>query len=269
MSADFGPCAPWNPIWTCDVSAQSPTATGVAVSAATSIVWALSGRQFGTCTTTLRPCRRTCYDDGWWTRYGLPWGAGYAGTGYDYGTSYGAGFWFDLSCGSCSGGCSCSEVSEVVLPSPVNSIISVKMDGTPMATGAYRVDNNRFLVRTDGHRWPRCNNLSKNDTQPGTWSVTAAYGQDVPVAGQLAVGEMACEILKAMAGEDCTLPAGITALTRQGVSISFPNIGELFAKGRTGLYLVDAFVTTVNPFSLPTRSRVYSVDRPMHRRAGT
>jgi hypothetical protein len=268
MSADFGPCSSWDPIWICDVSAKSPTATGRAVAAATSIVWTLSGRQFGTCTTTLRPCRRTCYDDGWWNRYGMPWSAGYAGSGWAYGGGY-YGLWFDLSCGSCSGGCSCSEVSEVVLPSPVSSIVRVMMDGTPMATGAYRVDNNRFLVRTDGQRWPRCNNLSLNDTQPGTWSVTAAYGQDVPVAGQFAVGEMACEILKAMDGEDCRLPAGIQALTRQGVSISYPDIGSLFRKGRTGLYLVDAFITTVNPSGLASRSRVYSVDRLISRRAGT
>lgn len=268
MSASFGPCAPWDPVWICDVSAESPTATGIAAEAATSIVWALSGRQFGTCTTTLRPCRRTCYNDGWWTQYGLPWSNISAGRGYDYGTGY-FGFWFDLSCGSCSGGCSCSEVSEVVLPSPVNSIVRVMMDGTPMATGSYRVDNNRFLVRTDGLRWPRCNDLSKDDTQPGTWSVTAAYGQDVPMAGRLAVGEMACEILKAMSGEDCRLPAGIQALTRQGVSISYPEVGELFNKGRTGLYLVDAFITTVNPARLTTRSRVYSVDRPISRRTNT
>jgi hypothetical protein len=239
------------------------------VAAATSLVWALSGRQFGTCTTTLRPCRKNCYDGGWWNQYGPPWTSGYAGLGYNYGTGFGYGLWFDLSCGSCSGGCSCTEISEVVLPSPVSSIITVKMDGTPMATGAYRVDNNRFLVRTDGQRWPRCNDLSKNDTQPGTWSVTAAYGQDVPVAGQLAVGEMACQILRAMSGEDCNLPPGIQSLTRQGVSVSFPNVGELFAKGRTGLYLVDSFVTSVNPSKLSSRSRVYSVDHPLSRRAGT
>jgi hypothetical protein len=268
VSADFGPCAPWDPIWICDVSAESPAATGQAVEAATSIVWALSGRQFGTCTTTLRPCRRTCYDDGWWSRYGLPWSTSTAGTGYDYGTGY-FGFWFDLSCGSCSGGCSCSEVPEVVLPSPVSSIVRVMMDGTPMATGSYRVDNNRLLVRTDGQRWPRCNNMVKDDTQPGTWSVTAAYGQDVPVAGQLAVGEMACQILKAMRGEDCLLPAGVQQLTRQGVSVSFPNVGELFKQGRTGLYLVDAFVSTVNPSGMSARSRAYSVDRPIHRRTNT
>jgi hypothetical protein len=267
MPSNFGPCSAWAPVWPCDISAESPTATGRAAMSATEILWAMSGRQFGTCEVTLRPCRRTCYGDGWWSSYGGPWEAGYAG---DYNYPYA---WLDLglSCGACSGGCSCTEISEVILPSPVSQIISVMMDGTPMATGgaAYRVDNNRLLVRTDGQKWPLCNDLSKADTEPGTWSVTAAYGKDVPVSGQLAVGEMACEILRAMRGNDCRLPAGIQQIARQGITISFPEVGALFRDGRTGLYLVDSFLAAVNPDQLRSRSRVYSVDRTAQRRAGT
>lgn len=264
----FGPCSAWTPIWTCDVSAKSPTATGYAAQSATEIVWAMSGRQYGLCEVTLRPCRRSCYDDGWWGIFGQPWTTSYYGAGYSYG-GFGPGYWFDLSCGSCAGGCSCSEVPEVVLPAPVSSIVRVKMDGTPMATGSYRVDDNRLLVRTDGQRWPRCNNMTLDDSQPGTWSVTALFGQDVPVSGQLAVGEMACEILRAMDGEDCRLPAGVQSLVRQGVEINFPEVGTLIRDGITGLYLVDQFIAAVNPSHLRARSRVYSVDRRPPRRAGT
>jgi hypothetical protein len=56
---------------------------------------------------------------------------------------------------------------------------------------------------------------------------------------------------------------------RQGVTISFPDVGELFEKGRTGLYLVDAFIATWNPNNLRSRSRVYRVDSPTVRRPGT
>lgn len=269
MTDAFGPCSPWTPIWMCDVSTQSPTATGNAVAAATGIVWAMSGRQFGLCTTTLRPCRRNCFDDAWWGMYGSSWSSAYYGSGYSYGGLASPGFWFDLSCGSCSGGCSCTEVSEVVLPSPVSSIVSVMMDGTPMATGAYRVDDNRLLVRTDGQRWPRCNDLTKADTQAGTWSVTATYGRDVPVAGQLAVGELACEILKAMDGQDCRLPAGVTQLVRQGVSVTVPTVGTLIKEGITGLYFTDQFIASVNPAKLKRASRTYSVDHKPPRRVGT
>lgn len=262
MTADFGPCADWPVRWICDVSTESPTATGAAVTAATYVLWALSGRQFGTCTTTLRPCREECYDDTWWSMYGTPWTSfwDYSGSSYP---------WFSLGCGACRGTCSCTQLSEVKLPSPVQSITVVKLDGVAAATGTYRLDNNRLLVRTDGQAWPRCNDLTKDDTQPGTWSVTAVYGQPVPKMAEVAMGELACEIIKAMNGEECRLPAGVTQLTRQGVSISIPDIGDLFRDGKTGLYLVDMFLTAANPHKIVQRGRVYSPDRIIHRRAGT
>lgn len=264
MSADFGPCEDWPVQWVCDVADYDPSMTAVAVSAATRIVWALSGRRFGTCTVTLRPCAQGCYDA--WPFGWLPWSwSTYSNLDASWTTSWA----LEYACAECRGTCSCAAVSEVVLPSPVSRIVQVTVDGSPMVTGAYRVDDNRKLVRTDGGRWPRCNNLNLDDSQPGTWSVTAAFGEDVPVTGKLAVGEMACEILKAMNGQDCRLPPGVTQLVRQGVTISIPDIGEIMQHGRTGLYLVDAFIITENPKKLATRSRVYGVDRITPRRAGT
>lgn len=265
MTLDVGPCDPWPVRWVCDVSAESPSATGYAVSMATRVLWSLTGRQFGTCTTTLRPCRTDC-TEGWpgggWDMWSMP-------TTYGYGYLDGM-YWYPLGCGGCNtGACGCDTVSETRLPDGVSSIVQVKVDGSPLATGAYRVDNNRLLVRTDGQAWPRCNNLSKNDTQTGTWSVTAVYGQEVPDGGKVAAGELACEILKAMRGEECRLPAGVTQLVRQGVTISVPDFGDILMHGRTGLYLCDMFIMSENPKHLRQRGRVYSVDRPTQRRAGT
>lgn len=263
MSLDVGPCSDWPAYWTCDVSTASPALTGYAVSMATRVLWGLSGRRFGTCTVKLRPCRRECY--GTW-----PWGwsqwDGYTpGSWIDSSYRY----WFPLGCGGCTSGCSCSEVSEALLPDAVSSIVEVKVDGTPLVTGAYRVDNNRLLVRTDGQRWPYCNDLNKDDTQTGTWSVTAAYGEDVPVSARMAMGELACEIVKAGQGQDCRLPPGVTQLSRQGVNITIPDFGDLFKDGRTGLYLVDMFLASENPDRLKQRARVYSVDHPSFRRTNT
>lgn len=263
MAADFGPCEDWPVEWTCDLSSYSPALTGYAVTAATRVLWALSGRRFGTCSVTLRPCRRDCYDT-WpwgWTEWDTTAIGSSVWSGYRY--------WVPLGCGSCTAGCSCAEVSETVLPHPVNRITQVKVDGTPLVTGAYRVDNNRLLVRTDGGQWPYCNDLSKNDTEPGTWSVTALYGYDVPVSARLAMGELACEISKAGSGEDCRLPAGVVSLARQGVTIQFPDVGQLLKDGRTGLYLVDLFLASENPDGLKQRGKFYSIDSPQPRRAGT
>lgn len=263
MTAEFGPCADWPVQWICDVPVEQAAVTGLAVSTATELLWNLSGQRFGLCTVTLRPCRRDCAS-GLPDDFGPPWTA----SSWPRPALIG-GLWFNLICGGCAGSCSCSDVSEFVLPAPVHEIVEIKLDGTPMVSGAYRLDNNRIVVRTDGGRWPRCNDLSLDDTEESTWSVTAAFGEVVPEGGILAMGALVCEILRAIGGEDCKLPAGVQQLVRQGVTISYPDVGELFRQGRTGLYLVDAFLAAWNPYGLRQRSRVYRVDRPTVRRAGT
>lgn len=261
-----GPCLDWDYQPTCDLSGADPAVLALAVTSATQTLWALTGMRFGLCEVTLRPCRRDCASQPWppgdsWSLW--PWVGSYPQPALI------SGQWFNLGCGSCSGDCSCSVVSEFVLPAPVSRIVEIKLDGTPMATGSYRLDNNRIVVRTDGGLWPFCNDLSMDDTEPGTWSVTAEYGEPVPDGAALAMGQLVCEIVRAASGNDCNLPAGVTQLIRQGVTIQYPDVGQLFRLGRTGLYLVDMFVSTWNPYNLRQRSRVYSVDRPQVRRTGT
>lgn len=258
-----GPCASWDAVWTCDVSCESPTVTAQAVELATEVVWALSGRQFGLCEVTLRPCRRECTD--------FPWPSGgyseWAGTTW-ISPALISGQWFNVICGRCTRGCSCSSISEVLLPAPVHDVVQVKIDGVVVTGSDYRLDDNRILVLLNGD-WPTCNDLALADTEPNTWSVTARYGLEVPAGGAWAVGELACELIRARNGEDCRLPRNVTQLVRQGVTIQFPDVRELMREGLTGLYLVDQFVTTWNPSHLRRRSGTYSVDQPPARRAGS
>lgn len=258
-----GPCADWPVQWTCELSTLNPAVTGIAVSMATETLWALTGMRFGLCEVTLRPCRDDCGGGGFYDDFGPPWTAQYWPQPALIG-----GLWFNLTCGSCSSGCSCSRVPEVRLPAPVYDITEVVIDGTVLASSAYRLDNNRLLVRTDGGDWPRCNDLSA-DSGAGTWSVTARFGEPLPDGAELAMGQLACEIAKAADGGDCKLPAGLQQLVRQGVTISYPDVGELLRNGRTGLYLVDMFVATWNPAGLRQRSRVYRVDAPTVRKPGS
>lgn len=264
MTTEFGPCTTWPTKWPCDISCESPSATGTAAAFATEVVWALSGRQFGTCDVTFRPCRRSCMEAPWlgaWTEWP-------GSTGWPHPALVG-GQWFNLICGGCAGDCSCSSISEVLMPSPVDHIVEIKVDGSILVTGSYRLDNNRLLVRTDGQDWPSCNDLSLNDTEPDTWSVTAAFGRSVPESGSWAVGELACELMKAMRGEDCRLPHNVTQLVRQGVMLNYADPVELFTMGRTGLYLADMFIAAFNRNHLTGRARVYDVDGPRVRRSGT
>lgn len=265
LTTSVGPCEPWPVRWLCDVSCESAAVTGQAVRFATEVAWALSGRQFGLCTATLRPCRRECLDWSWPTL--SAWSEWTYG-GYPYPALVG-GVWFNLACGACPDTCSCTTLSQVVLPNPVHSIVEVKVDGAPLVTGAYRLDNGRYLVRVDGNEWPECNDLSKNDSQVGTWSVMARLGLDVPESGAWAVGELACQYIQARNGGDCRLPRSVTQLVRQGVTIQLADSVDLLREGLTGLHLVDIFVRTWNPHGLARRSRTYSVDRPAPRRTGT
>ena len=255
--ADDGPCEDWPVYWTCDVATYSPELTGYAVSAASRVLWALSGRRFGQCTATLRPCADDCGD---WAAVPL-WGVPsllVSRSPWD--------FYRLPYCAGCSpGGCSCTHIPTVRLPDGVSRVVEVRLDGTPMATGSYRLDG-RSLMRTDGSAWPRCNNLARSDDQPGTWSVTAILGEPVPDSGRLAMGELACEILKASSGVDCRLPPGVTQLVRQGVTIQYPDMGQLLRDGRTGLYLVDLFLASENRDGLKQRARVYNVDRMLRGR---
>jgi hypothetical protein len=242
-----GPCASWDPIWCCELPTGSQAVTGNAVAAATEVLWNLSGQRFGLCEVTLRPCRRDCFGSSW------PQPLLYGGA------------WFNLTCGSCPGTCSCGALEEAVLPAPVYSVVSVKVDGSPLVTGAYRVDDDRLLVRLDGGRWPDCQDLAKADTEVGTWSVTAQFGEAVPTVGRQAVGELACEMAKACLGEDCRLPANVASLVRQGVTISFPESQDLVDR----LYFGHLFLSAYNPHKLAGRPQVYDVDGPSFRRTGT
>jgi hypothetical protein len=266
--ATYGPCEVWSPLWNCDVACESPVVTAEAAAAATEVVWALSGRQFGTCEVTLRPCRRDCATFPW-PNSGLAssWSE-WPGNGW-LSVALVGGAWFNVVCGRCTQGCSCVAVSEILLPAPVYRIVEVRVDGTPLVTGAYRLDDARRLVRTDGDEWPRCNDLNLDDTEEGTWSVTAEFGREVPTLGRLAVGELACQLVRARNGEDCQLPVNVTQLVRQGVTIQMPDALELLREGVTGLYLVNLFIQTYNPRRLARRAGVYAVDGALARRTGT
>lgn len=250
MPGDFTPTALWPVRWSCDVSTVSPYATGAAVKFASDTLWALSGRQFGLTTVTLRPARwypiDTPFPDVWLAMPGAmmpPLGA----TGY-------SGGWWGFPAGLCLG------TTDAHLPAPVKTVSQVKVDGLVLPSSSYRVDDNRILVRTDGNTWPGFNDLRLDDSQIGTWSVTAAYGMAIPDGAELAIGELACEYLRGMNGEDCRLPRNVTQIARQGVTITMPNPTEAFKAGLTGLRLTDAFILTWNPGRLRRRARTYSVD---------
>lgn len=263
-----GPCDTFPVTWSSRcLETLDAAVSGSAVRAASELLWLLSGQRFGLCTQVLRPCRRECQ--------GMPWP--YADNVWPYTTPgmtyplpvWWNGAWLNLTCGSCSTDCSCGTVEEVTLPGGVYQVLQVLIDGVELSAGSYRLDDNRLVVRTDGGSWPLCNDLAKDDTEVGTWSITAQWGEPLPEAGKLAMGELACEFGKYLSGQDCNLPQAVTSISRQGVSLNFGDPEQSLEAGHLGLQFTDMFLSTYNPGKLRARSQVYSVDGPNPRRAGS
>lgn len=229
------------------------------------MLWLRTNRRFGACTTTLRPCREDCVPSLFALLPG--WGSSGIGSwGYPFPALIG-GQWYNLGCGSCQNTCSCTWLEQVELPYPVSGIGQVKVDGVVLAPSAYRVDDWRWLVRIDGGRWPTCQDLTKADTEVGTWSVTASYGEAVPELGRFAVNELALEIARGCVGSTCKLSsATVSQLNRQGVTKEFMQ-GDVM-KGQIGLYFSDLFINTYNPFRSHAAA-IFDVDGPRARRVGT
>jgi hypothetical protein len=219
-------------------------------------MWAATGRRFGLCERTVRPCGRTVHSGS------APLGYFYsAGTWMPYIFN---GVWRNCAgCGSDFGCCSCEPSCQVWLPAPVYSIpatgITVGSDIIPV--DSWRVDNAQWLVRTDGECWPECQDF---DTDSGEtfFQVTYFRGQPVPNVLLRAAGELACEWARSCAGADCRLPQRVTSISRQGVSVTLQDIDALLRNGLTGIANIDQLIVRFNPYGLTSQMKIASPDWP-------
>lgn len=222
---------------------------------ATYVLWSATGRQFGLCPVTVRPCERPnpllyrTYPTGDWgpEPYGL------SGVGGGVVLAY-------LGNDCVGGGC---QPPEIALPGPVQSITEILVDGVALGSSAYRLDGTR-LVRQDGLGWP-AQNLALAAGQPGTWSVRYVRGLPVPAVLNDAAGAYACEVAKSRSGGTCQLPSRISSLSRQGVDVQFMTSEDYLEKGRTGYAEVDQMIAAFNPDGIRRQPRVLSPDLPTFR----
>lgn len=215
-----------------------------------------SGQQFGLCESVVRPCRQDCPGAGASTflgpgvlgSVGAPWTPVLSG-----------GQWLNVGCGSCLGPCACTHVASLRLDGPVDSIISITLDGNTLPPTAYRVEDHRYLIRHDGGEWPICQDYAA-ETGEGVFEIRYRRGLPVPLGGQIAAGILAIEFSKA-ANRDktCQLPQRLSSITRQGVTIDVLDTFDDIDTGHTGIWLVDSWVASVTQ-PRNTRSRVYSPD---------
>lgn len=225
------------------------------------VLWAATGRQFGLCEMTVRPCGRQCSNcpSGWyWDGYGS-W------TPYIWNGS-----WRNCWCGGDGPGgcCSCDPHCQVYLPGPVHSVTSVRVNGASLPVSGdsgfnYFVLDQQWLVRTDTEEcWPSCSDQNLGPGDPNAFEVTFLRGREVPAVLATAAGTYACEYAKACVGGPCRLPSRVTSISRQGVSISMVDIQEVLKNGLTGVWEVDQVIMMLNPAGLKGITGFYSPDLP-------
>lgn len=248
-------CEPWPYVWCGPLTGVDPAVTGTALLAASETLWEATGRRFGNCPVTVRPCRQDCAQFPVDTRI---WSSGVIDDGWPWPTLV-SGEWINLACGTCSGECSCSSTSEIILPEPVWEITNVVVDGVSIGPSGYVLYDGHRLVRV-GAEWPTCQEWSVAEGV-GAWSITARFGAPVPALGQQAVGVLALELARLCSGVNCGLPLlSVTRITRQGVTFEKFSPQDLLQHGFTGLFLPDQFIRTYNPGGIRDRARVYSPD---------
>lgn len=244
-----GICSTWGTV--------TPTVQAWALDLAALVLWAATGRQYGSCESTVRPC---------WARQEplyQTWPVGFDGEGY-WGLrgAIGSVVLIGGGCG-CSASCACTP-SQIALPGPVQSVTSVQVDGVTLLASEYLVQGN-YLVRASGSEWPSSQNLALPLGQADTWGITYVLGTAPPPALLNAAGIYACELAKGRTGGSCQLPNRVQSVTRQGVEIQYVDTNDYLDKGRVGLADVDAVIQALNPYALPAPLRVLSPDVPQFR----
>lgn len=222
--------------------AVEPTVQEYAKALAGQTLRRLTGYRVGGCSTTVRPCRKSCITP-YYNAYG-PWQPHLNELSQ----------WVN-GCG-CGDECSCSVTDFINLPLPVGAVYSITLDGVAFTNYVLLGSS---LARTDGLPWPVCQNMNQPLTASGTLGITYLNAWPVDHLGQRAAGILAAEYAKACGGGKCRLPANVTSIVRQGVSFDIE--GGAFPSGFVGIREVDAYIALWNPNGLRQAPAMWSPKR--------
>jgi hypothetical protein len=206
----------------------------------------LTGRRVGNCPIKVRPVpqRASCFVPGEYSAWLSP--------GMDT-----SGNWVN-NCSYLSG--YPGGPSTVELPFPIGRVDEVKINGSALAPADYWVQSNRWLRLAATIPVPLLQDLSKPDTEPGTFSVTYLNAWPVDALGANAAAVLAMEFAKACTGKGkCALPTGVTQIVRQGISMNI--VSGAFPNGETGIRVVDTYIALWNPKHLTQGATVWTPDQ--------
>lgn len=231
------------------------------IAAATDCLYVLSGRQYRSGRSIVRP---TSIQGGYGNQsYLYPYSSM---SGYGSAWGFAAGWaWSAIGMGWWQNG---QDLSEVVLQGPVTKINSVMVDGVELgpwepglpANPNYTLYDKRRLVRmvdltgaTSG-AWPWSQQITMPITMPGTFQLDYDWGQPPPPMGRLACVELAVDLARTLSGAGGRLPARVQSVVTQGVSTAVGDALEFLKESFTGLPVVDMFLQQANPAKRRRRS---------------
>ena len=214
---------------------------------AVSVLWALSGRQFGICPVIARPCPTPCYGTAYSDLIGGPgWFPLWDGAN-----------WRNVRCG-CTGKCEATGPTVIHLGStkglPIREVTEVRIAGEVVDPSLYSLEGD-LLYRRGGAQWPN-QDLTLPLDEPGTWSVSYTQGNPPPAGTATLVALLAKEFLDACGGGKCRLPRRVQTVSRQGVTYNMIDPTDIYRDGLTGLPEVDIWIASVNPHRISRAPRV-------------
>lgn len=211
----------------------------------------LTAYRWGLCEDLVRPCGpQTCRRP---VNCG-PSPYGYGG-GYPLAPYVSNGSMYNCGCG-----CSACEIGcTIVLPGPVNCVVSVTIDGVELVPDRdYFVNGEGALVRTEGC-WPHTQDMRAACGEPGTFCVDYLRGIN-PAADPdaiRAVSHLACALYTQACGGTCPSLKNATSITRGDVTWEkTPGARD------TGVEPADEWLDLVNPRRLTQLPYVRSLDLP-------
>lgn len=145
----------------------------------------------------------------------------------------------------------------------------IRLDGTPIKSVAYITPiGSSEVIDPSSYKIVNRTFIQFNGATPDGFEISYSYGQQPPKSGRMAALAMARQFFYLWSGREdqCSLPDRVTSVTRQGVSWVLLDNQDFLDELKTGIYVVDLFLRSVNPDKARVKSKVFSVDIPRGQR---
>lgn len=115
---------------------------------------------------------------------------------------------------------------------PVESIVSIELNGVPVPPGDFYLDDNRVIMLSEA--------VVLTGATDNQFVIVAEYGRTPPIELQMAAAELVCELKKACNSDSsCSLPPHVARVSRRDVDMEvFPSLA-LIQTDFTGNPIID------------------------------